>query len=589
MKSFFKYLLASILGVMLAFAILFFILVGIAGIVVSSQDKPVSVKPQSILLLKLDQPVHDRKPSLPMPAMSPLSFGFDNQIGLNEILSNINKACKDTNICGIYLELSTLQAGIATVEEIRNALLDFKKTGKFIISYSEYYTQKAYYLASVADKVCMNPMGILNFDGLSAEVLFFKKALDKLDIEPQIVRHGKFKSAVEPLMYEKMSAENRLQIQTYMGSIWNHIVYQVGLQRGIEVGTLNALADNMSIGSGKEGLESGLIDSLMYKDQVLDLLTERSHVKSVKKLNFVSHNQYARVPKSRSQKGLAKNKIAVIYASGDIVEGEGNEDQIGSGKISRTIREAREDSAIKAIVFRVNSSGGSVLASEIIWRELELARKVKPVIASMGDVAASGGYYVLAAADTILASPTTITGSIGVFGVLLDAGDFLNNKLGVTADVVNTNRHSDFGSVFRPMDAEEQQMMQRRVDESYLTFISHVADGRKMDQTAVDKIGEGRVWSGVNAIENGLVDGTAGLSGAIEIAAGKAGIEHYRVVELPKLKDPIEQLMMELTGENTMNHMRQELGSGYRYYRQLKSLVSSSGIMARMPFTIEVN
>jgi protease-4 len=589
MKSFFKFLLASILGVMLAFAIMFFIFAGIAGIIVSSQDKPVSVKPQSILMLKLDQPVHDRKPSLPIPGMNALNFGFDNQIGLNEVLSNINKACKDTNICGIYLELSSLQAGIATVEEIRNALLDFKKTGKFIISYSEYYTQKAYYLASVSDKICMNPVGFLNFDGLSSEILFFKKALDKLDIEPQIVRHGKFKSAVEPLMYEKMSAENREQIQTYMGSIWNHIVNQVGLQRGINVGTLNSLADNMSMGSGDEAMKSGLIDSLLYKDQVLDLLTGLSGVKSTKKLNFVSHNQYTSVPRPKSQKGLAKNKIAVIYASGNIVEGEGNEDEIGSGKISRIIREAREDSAIRAIVFRVNSGGGSALASEVIWRELDLARKVKPVIASMGDVAASGGYYVLAAADTVLASPTTITGSIGVFGVLLDAGDFLNNKLGVTADVVNTNRHSDFGSVFRPMDSEEQQMMQRRVDETYLNFISHVADGRKMDQTAVDKVGEGRVWSGVNAVENGLVDGTAGLSGAIEIAARKAGIEHYRVVELPKLKDPFEQILYELTGESTMKHVRQELGAGYRYYKELKSLVSSNGIMARMLFEIEVN
>ena len=589
MKSFFKYLLASILGVILAFTILFFIIAGIAGAIVSSQDKPVSVKPQSILLLKLDQPIIDRKPSLPIYGINPMNFGFDNQIGLNDVLSNINKACKDTNICGIYLELSALQAGIATVEEIRNALLDFKKTGKFIVSYSEYYTQKAYYLASVSDKICMNPVGFLNFDGLSAEVLFFKKSLDKLDIEPQIVRHGKFKSAVEPLMNEKMSPENREQIQTYMGSIWNHLLYQVGLQRGIPVDALNSLADNLSMGSGKEILQSGLIDSLMYKDQILDLLTQLSQVKSTKKLNFVSNNQYTRVPKPRSQKGLAKNKIAVIYASGDIVEGEGNEDEIGSGKISRTIREAREDSAIKAIVFRVNSGGGSALASEIIWRELDLARKVKPVIASMGDVAASGGYYVLAAADTILASPTTITGSIGVFGILLDAGDFFNNKLGVTADVVNTNRHSDFGSIFRPMDAEERQMMQRRIDETYITFISHVADGRKMDQTAVDKIGEGRVWSGVNAIENGLVDGTAGLSGAIEIAARKAGIEHYRVVELPKLKDPIEQIMYELTGEITMKHVRQELGSGYRYYRQLKSLVNSNGIMTRMPFEIEIN
>jgi protease-4 len=588
MKNFFKFLLASLLGVMLACAIMFFIFVGIAGAIVSSQNKPVSIKPRTILMLKLDQPIHDRKYSLPLPGLNPFNFGFDNQIGLNEVLSNISKACKDTNICGIYLELTTLDAGISTVEEIRNALLDFKKTGKFIVSYSDFYTQKAYYLASVSDKVLMNPVGIFNFGGLSAEILFFKKALDKLDVEPQIVRHGKFKSAVEPLMYEKMSAENREQIKTYMGSIWQHIVEQVALQRGISSSVVNSLADNMTVGSGNEALKSGLIDSLLYKDQVLDLLSSLSNVKSIKKLNFISHNKYTRVPKSRTHKGLAKNKIAVIYASGNIVIGEGSELEMGSERISRTIREAREDSAIKAIVFRVNSGGGSALASEVIWRELDLARKVKPVIASMGDVAASGGYYVLAAADTVLANPVTITGSIGVFGVLLNARDFFNKKLGISADVVNTNRHSDFGSIYRPMDAEEQQMMQRRIDEIYMTFISHVAEGRKMDQSAVDRLGEGRVWSGANAIENGLVDGISGLSGAIDIAAAKAGVDHYRVVELPKLKDPFEQIMSELTGEDAIERIRQELGPGFRYYRELKNLLNMNGIMARMPYDIEI-
>jgi len=385
-----------------------------------------------------------------------------------------------------------------------------------------------------------------------------------------------------------MSEENREQIETYVGSIWKHVVNQISMQRGLHADKINALADNMSISSANEACQSGMIDSLLYKDQVLDILTGLSKVKNAKKLNFVSHNQYIKVPKPRHQKGLAKNKIAVIYASGNIVEGEDAEGNISSETISRTIREAREDSAIKAIVFRVNSGGGSALASEVIWRELDLAHRVKPVIASMGDVAASGGYYVLAAADTILANNNTLTGSIGVFGVLLNAKDFFNKKLGVSADVVNTNRHSDFGSLFRPMDAEEKQLVQRLVDNIYETFVSHVAEGRNMEKTAVDKIGEGRIWSGINAKEIGLVDEIGGLTKAIEIAAEKAGVEQYRIVELPKLKDPVEQILSELSGETSLKHIQHELGPGFRYYHHLKSVISSNGLMARMPFEIEI-
>ncbi|MBN1413766.1 MAG: signal peptide peptidase SppA [Bacteroidales bacterium] len=589
MKSFFKYLLASVLGVILACFFMFLIFLGLLSAVVSTQDKPFQVKPRSILMLKLDRPVIDRKPSMPFPDFNLGRFGIDNRLGLNEILANIKKATEDTNICGIYLQLSMMHSiGVATVEEIRDALLDFKKSGKFVVSYSDSYSQSAFYLASVSDKIYMNPLGNLFFDGLSAEVLFFKKALEKLDIEPQIIRHGDYKSAVEPFVNDKMSRENREQIEAYVGSIWKNIVGKISLQRGLTADKINAFADNVSISSADEACQSGMIDSLLYKDQVLELLTGLSKVKSSKKLNFVSHNQYTRAPKSRQHKGLAKNKIAVIYASGDIVEGEEEEINISSETISRTIREARQDSAIKAIVFRVNSGGGSALASEVIWRELDLACSVKPVIASMGDVAASGGYYVLAASDTILASANTLTGSIGVFGILMNAKDFFNNKLGISADVVKTNRHSDFGSLFRSMDAEEKQMMQRLVDNIYDTFVSHVAEGRNMETQAVDKIGGGRIWSGMDAKEIGLVDEIGGLNRAIDIAAEKAGIEQYRIVELPKLKDPMEQIINELTGAIRLKHIQQELGPGFRYYHRVKSVIRSNGLMARMPFEIEV-
>jgi protease-4 len=588
MKNFLKYLFASILGVIIAFLILFFISLGILSAIISSQDKTFKVQPQSVLMLKLDQPISDRKPAYPFYGLNPVSMGIGSQIGLNELLANIKKASKDTNICGIYLELSIIQTGIATIEEIRNALLDFKKSGKFIISYADFYEQSTYYLASVADKVYMNPLGVLNFDGLNAEILFYKKALDKLDIEPEIIRHGKFKSAVEPLINDKMSEENRLQIKTYIGSIWQHIISQVSLQRGIPAEKINAMADNLIAGNAYDVYQMGLIDSVLYKDQVLEILTNLSKVKNTNKLNFVTHNQYTKAPKHKEAKGYSKNKIAVIYASGNIIEGDKDENNISSEIISRTIRKAREDSSIKAIVFRVNSGGGSALASEIIWREIDLARKVKPVIASMGDVAASGGYYIVTPADTIISSPVTLTGSIGVFGVFLNAKGFFNNKLGISADVEKTNRHADFGSLFRPLDNEEKQNLQRLIDNTYETFITHVAEGRNMQKDAVDKIGEGRVWSGSDAKNIGLVDNFGGLEKAIDIAAEKAGIKEYRIVELPRLKNPIEQLISDLSGEAKLQKIKQELPYQFRYYYHLKNIIDSRGIMARLPFDIEI-
>lgn len=585
MKSFLKYLLASILGVIIASLILFFITLGIVGAIVSSQDKEFKVNPQSILMLKLDQPISDRKPANPFAGINPLSMGIETQIGLNEVLANIKKASKDTNICGIYLELSALQTGIATIDEIRNALLDFKKSGKFIISYADYYRQPTYYLASVSDKILMNPAGVLNFDGLNAEILFYSKALDKLDIEPQIIRHGKFKSAVEPLINEKMSEENRLQIKTYIGSIWQHIITQVSLQRGIPADKINAMADNLIAGSANDVYKMGLIDSVVYKDQVLEILANLSKVKKVNKLNFVTHNQYTKAPRPKEVKGYSKNKIAVIYASGNIIEGEKDENNISSEIFAQAIRKAREDSSIKAIVLRVNSGGGSALASEIIWRELDLTRKVKPVIASMGDVAASGGYYIVAPADTIISSPVTLTGSIGVFGVYFNAKGFFNNKLGISADVEKTNRHSDFGSLFRSFDAEEKQNLQLLVDNVYETFITHVAEGRNMQKDAVDKIGEGRVWSGSDAKKIGLVDDFGGLNRAIEIAAEKAGIKQYRIVELPRQKNPIEQLVSELSGEARLAKM---IPYELRYYFHFKNIIDSRGILARLPFEMEI-
>ena len=589
MKSFFKYLLASILGVIIASLIIFFVTVGIFSALIASQDNAVDIDANTILWLQLNQPIKDRKPSMPMLVYNLSSVGAENQLGLNDILNNIDKARRDANIRGIYLELSKLQAGIATIEEIRNSLLDFKKTGKFIVAFSDGYSQGSYYLASTADKIFLNPGGSVDFIGLSAELMFYKKTLEKLDIKPEIIRHGKFKSAVEPFMYDKMSPENREQIRTYVGSIWNHMVGQIAASRNISADRLNNFADSLLLWNNRSAITYGMIDAALYKDQVLDTLAHLVQVSNAKDLTLITHQKYLRVPKTRSDKSFTRNKIAIIYAEGSIVSGEQGEGIIGADKIARTIRNARQDSAIKAIVFRVNSGGGSALASEVIWRELYLARQVKPVIASMGDVAASGGYYILAAADTIVASPNTITGSIGVFGLLVNARDFFENKLGITTDVEKTNAYSDFASIYRPLSGSERVVLQKMIDEIYSTFVTRVSDGRKLSFESVDKIAEGRVWSGENAMERGLVDVMGGLSTALEIAAKKAKLDNYRIVELPKLEDPFTQIMKEFTGDINERILRHELSDHYNQYRFMKQLINGDRIQARLPFEITVH
>jgi protease IV len=588
MKSFFKYLLASILGFVIASIVVIFIFIGIVSAIVNSEDKVENIKENSILMLKFDQPIHDRKSSMPLVSLNITSFGAENAMGLNDILKNINKARLDTNIRGIYLQLSGLQTGIASIEEIRNALLDFKKSGKFILSFSDTYTQGSYYLASVADKIYLVPTGSVDFIGLSAEIMFYKKTLEKLDIQPEIIRHGKFKSAVEPFMYDKMSPENREQIKTYVGSIWNHIVSRIAESRKISPEKLNNFADSLLLWDNNAALNNGIIDGLLYKDQVLDTLAKLVKVKKVKDLELVTYQNYLKVPQ-KDKKSYSANKIAVIYAEGDIVIGEQGDGFIGSEKLARTIRNARQDSSIKAIVFRVNSGGGSALASEVIWRELYLARQVKPVIASMGDVAASGGYYILAAADTIVASQNTITGSIGVFGLLINAQDFLKNKLGITTDVEKTNTWSDFGSIYRPLSEPEKIVLQRMVDETYKVFVTRVSDGRKLGYANVDQIAEGRVWSGINAKERGLVDVFGGLNAAIEIAAKKAKIDQYRIVDLPKQDDPLTMILKELTSEVKQRVIRKELSDNYQQYINIKNLLEGDRIQAKMPYSLSVH
>ena len=465
---------------------------------------------------------------------------------------------------------------------------DFKTSGKFIYAYGENLTQKAYYLVSVADTLAMNPQGSVDFRGLGGEHSFYKKGLEKLGVEVQIIRHGKFKSAVEPFILDKMSAENRLQTQTYLKSIWNEMLTDIAASRHLSVGELNGIADMVSSFRRADfAKEKKLVDRLKYKDQVIDDLKKLTDTPEKKDLNAIDIHKYVKVPEQRALKGMARRKIAVIYASGAIdasVSGDG----IKAEELSRTIREARRDSSIKAIVLRINSPGGSAYGSEVIWREVKLAAKAKPVIASMGDVAASGGYYIACAADTILADRTTITGSIGIFGMIPNIQKLMIEKLGITQDVVTTNAHSDMLSLTRPMTAFERDLMQQTIEEGYNTFITRVGEGRKMVIADVDAIGQGRVWAATDAKSIKLIDAYGGLTEAIALAKKMAKLDNYRLVNLPKQKDTFQELMKGFSGSAKASFIKDELGENYKYYQQLHTIISEKGIMARMPYDIDI-
>lgn len=582
MKTFFASFLGTITAMVVGF--LFFILIIVALV---PEEKPSKIEDKSILHLDLSKPITERSSKNPFENLD-LSGETKTPTGLNDLMACLEKAEADSNIKGIFLDVSVIPAGFATLEEIRNGLIKFRKSGKFIYAYSELYTQKAYYLASVADKIYLNPQGLIEHKGLSAQIMFLKGLLEKTDIEAQIFRHGKFKSAIEPLMLDKMSDANREQVEIYIGSIWDHVLSGISASRKIEVQELNRLADDMIIRNAGSCVAAKLADDTLYRDQVMDIIRGKLGIKEKDKVNLVSLAKYTKVPGRKKEK-FSKNKIAVIYAVGDIESGEGNDETIGSERISRAIREARLDSTVKAIVLRVNSPGGSALASDVMWREVVLAKKVKPVIVSMGDVAASGGYYISCGADYIFAQPNTITGSIGVFGILPNLSKMYKNKFGITIDTANTNKHADLGTLNRPVMDSERSVIQDGVESVYTTFIGRVASGRKKTSAEVDSIGQGRVWTGVDALKIGLVDELGGLQDAIAYAVKKAGLEEYRIINLPKQKDPFEELMKELSGksdETVKQILQKELGSSYQYIRMLQTFSGMKGIQARVPYEV---
>ncbi len=589
MKDFFKFMFASMLGFFLTFIIVFFLFFAFLMAMLSfTKSEDVVVNEKTILHLKLDYPIEDRS------SKDPWSFNYDftslkSDPGLNKIIKNIKKATKDDRVKGIYLDLSDVPSGLATISEIRSSLEEFKESGKFIFVYGEMLSQKAYYLATVADKIFLTPEGMLEFRGYRGEVIFIKGLLEKLEIEPQIIRHGKYKSAIEPLILDKMSEANKEQTLTFIQSMWDNTIKEISEARNIEVSTLNDIANKLDASRTINAYELNLIDSVLYYDQFLTFMADKIDKELIAEENLISINNYSKARIKDTKKKRSRNKIAVVYASGSISQGEGNDKSIGSDRIARTLRNARLDESIKAVVFRVNSPGGDGLASDIILREVNLIKEEKPIVVSMGDLAASGGYYIACGADKIIANPNTITGSIGVFGVIPNFRMFFKNKLGITFDEVKTNENSDFMNVTKPMSEYQYELIQKEVDNFYSTFINHVVKGRNMTYEQVDEIGQGRVWSGIDALNLGLVDELGGLDDAIETAVELAELDDFRIVELPEQKDPFEKIITDLLNESKYNFVEKELGTNYQYLKYLKEVSEFNGIQARLPFEIYLN
>ncbi|MGI6411938.1 MAG: signal peptide peptidase SppA [Bacteroidales bacterium] len=589
MKQFFKYTLASLLGSILTFAILIGILIAIiSAFVAGFSEQEAIIDDNSVLKLRLATDIPDKASDNPFSNIDFISMTSTKTMGLNNILKNIEKAKKDDKIKGIFLDVGSIPSGLGTVEEIRNKLIDFKESGKFIIAYSSGYTQKSYYLASVADKIYLNPEGSFDWKGLYSQVIFFKGALDKLGIEAQIFRHGQFKSAVEPFFTDKMSEASKLQTITLIQSIWDDMCTKISKSRNIEIEKLNLIADSLWAYDAKTAKEYKFVDGLVYYDEVLAELKTMSKSEEDPEDFIVSLSDYASV-KIKTKANNSKDKIAVIFAEGEIIDGGKSEGSLAGDWMAEIIREVREDEDIKAVVLRVNSPGGSGLASDIMWREITLTKEKKPVVVSMGNLAASGGYYIACPANYIFALPSTLTGSIGVFGMLPNVEKLMTEKLGITVDGVGTNAQSDFGQITRKTTTSEANLIQNQVEEFYDTFIQKVADGRGLTKAEVDSIGQGRVWSGLNAIEIGLVDEIGGLNDAVAKAASLANLSEYRLIEYPQKEDAFETFIKDYNKNVTEKVIKETLNKNYKFWQIIKNAQNMSGIQARMEYELEIN
>ncbi len=587
MKDFLKYMLAAIVGVCIVGVVFTIIgIMSIAGMVASSSGSETKVSDNSVFILNLSGSVEER--AQPNPLSQLMGDNFETY-GLNDILSSIKKAKENEKIKGICLNAGAFACSPASLEEIRNALADFKESGKFIVAYGGNYLQSTYYLASVADKIAINPQGSLGWHGLATQTYFLKDLLDKIGVEMQIFRVGTYKSAVEPYISTEMSPANREQTQAFANSIWGQMVDDVAASRNIPADSLNALADkNMDFQPTEVYINSGLADTLLYKDEMLAYLkqlTETDEDDSLNKLYLEDMvNVQRNVPKDKSG-----NILAVYYATGTIGSSELSTDEgINPEKVTKDLRRLREDESVKAVVFRVNSPGGSAFGSEEIWREVTLLKEQKPVIVSMGDYAASGGYYISCAADWIIAQPTTLTGSIGIFGYIPNAEKLLNDKLGIHFDGVKTNKLADLGDISRPFTEEETALMQNMVNHGYELFTQRCADGRKMSVDEIKQIAEGRVWTGEMAKDLKLVDELGGIDRAIEVAAERAEIEDYTVMSYPKQEDFFTSLMSSGKERYLSARLKDELGVFYEPFRHMQNLKNSDPVQARLPFMITI-
>jgi protease-4 len=580
MRQFLKFTLATIVGVFLASILSMFILFGIAGAIGSSSEKVTEVSENSVYQLDLEGTLVDRSEENPFSGAFAEALGQDEQkvIGLDDVLANIQKAKKNENIKGIYLKGGMLMGGFASIKEIRDALVDFKKSGKFVVAYADNYMQKNYYLATVADKILINPQGMVELKGLSAELMFFKNTLDKLGIEMQVVKVGTYKSAVEPYINTKMSDANREQVSIFLGSIWKNMVGEISKSRKISPENLNLYADEMMMFQPTEkSKQYNLVDSLVFADEVDSIIG-----KYTKDFKVVKHNDMCNVPEDVK---FEKDKVGIIYAVGGIDSGDS--EGINSEKLVETINEVANDSSVKAVVFRVSSPGGSAYGSEQIWRALTLLKAKKPLIVSMGDYAASGGYYISCMADKIVAQPTTITGSIGIFGLIPNM-EGLNNKLGFTYDGVKTNKMGDAISVNRKFTPEERDLMQNYVNRGYELFVKRCADGRKKTPDQIKAIAEGRVWTGEDALKIGLVDKIGGMDLALKLAVEKAKLKTYMIKDFPVKEDFFTKLMKDFDTSLETRILKSQLGDDYKLLKKAQELKQLSGIQARMPFDFEI-
>lgn len=584
--NFLRNLLASILGSLFAFGIIFVMFFIFISLVGSSEDV-VNVKNNSILELQLQRPISDYTGT---NELDPFSGIFDQSQGLDEIIHAIEVAKSDDRIKGISINNNFIIAGLAQTQAIRKSLEDFKSEGKFIYAYADFYMQRDYYLASVADSIFMNPVGVLDFKGLSTEVLYFKELQEKSGIKMEVIRHGKYKSAVEPYLENNMSEANRSQLSALLQSLWNSMVTDISKTRSISEENLNIIADTLGGRMPKYAKRSGLIDDVLFYDEYENKLAAALKIDKDAEINYSALDDYVKHSNKKTLKS-GDGKIAVVFAQGEIFYGEGGPSIIGQGIINEALIKAREDDKVKAIVLRVNSPGGSALTSDIIWREVELTKKTKPVVVSMGNVAASGGYYIAAGADRIFAEPTTITGSIGVFGTVPNMSGLADN-IGINAEQVGTNKNAIDYSLFEPIQENFKDQIQESIEDTYQTFLQRVSEGRNMTMAEVDSVAQGRVWSGTEALEIGLVDELGNLNDAIAAAAGLASLDAYGIKKFPKYKSGFERFIEDLEGASLRikeNLIKNEIGAeAYSILKELKSLREQKGIQARMPFSLDI-